>query len=139
MHPSRQGYRLTFNPYSPSAALQGEKVDWLECTEQPTQASNKIFGIPELAIIIVLIMIDRHIYLNLSRSTQSAAQLKSLKPAANGRYLMCKSLPYTKYYYHYCNLINYLSSCSKVHAGSFHVSVIHQTLTWATGSLMYCM
>ena len=38
--------------------------------------------------------IDRRIYLNLSRSTQSAAGLNSLKPAANGRYFMCKSLPY---------------------------------------------
>ena len=33
-------------------------------------------------------------YLNLSKSIQSAAGLKALKSAANGRYLMCKPLPY---------------------------------------------
>ena len=39
--------------------------------------------------------IDCSIYLNLSKSIQSAAWLKALKPAANGRwYLMCKSKPY---------------------------------------------
>ena len=38
--------------------------------------------------------IDRCIYLNLSKSAQSAAGLKALKPVANQRYLMCKSLPY---------------------------------------------
>ena len=32
--------------------------------------------------------IDRRIYLNLSKSTQSATGLNALKPAANGRYLM---------------------------------------------------
>ena len=37
--------------------------------------------------------IDEHIYLNLSKSNQSATGLKALKPAANGHYLMCKSLP----------------------------------------------
>ena len=37
---------------------------------------------------------NRRIYLNLSKSTQSAAGLKALKPAVNGRYLMCKSMPY---------------------------------------------
>ena len=31
--------------------------------------------------------IDRHIYLHLSKSIQSAAGLKDLKPAANGWYL----------------------------------------------------
>ena len=41
--------------------------------------------------------IDRRIYLNLSKSTQSAAGLKALKPAANGHYLICNSLPY---YFH---------------------------------------
>ena len=38
--------------------------------------------------------IDRRIYFNLSKSTQIAAELKALKLAANGRYLMCKALPY---------------------------------------------
>ena len=38
--------------------------------------------------------IDRRIYLNFSKLTQNAAGLKALKPAVNGRYLMCKSLPY---------------------------------------------
>ena len=35
---------------------------------------------------IVLYCIDRHVYLNLFKSTQSAG-MKALKPAANGRYL----------------------------------------------------
>ena len=39
--------------------------------------------------------IDKRIYLNLSKSTQSAAGLKASKPAAKGRYLRWKSLPYT--------------------------------------------
>ena len=54
-----------------------------------------------LAEVILLIYyyyyyydIDRRIYLNLSKSTQSTARLKASKPAANGSYLMCKSLPY---------------------------------------------
>ena len=33
-------------------------------------------------------LIDRRIYLNLSKSTESSAGLKALKPAANGRYLI---------------------------------------------------
>ena len=37
---------------------------------------------------------ERRIYLNLSKSTQSAAGLKVLNHDANGRYLLCKSLPY---------------------------------------------
>ena len=36
--------------------------------------------------------IDERIYLNLSKSVQSPAGLKTLKPAANGRFLMCKPL-----------------------------------------------
>ena len=36
---------------------------------------------------IVAYCIDRRIYLNLFKSTQNAAGLKVLKPAANGRYL----------------------------------------------------
>ena len=40
---------------------------------------------------IALYCIDRRIYLNLFKSTQSSAGLKALKPAANGRYLLCKS------------------------------------------------
>ena len=38
--------------------------------------------------------VDGRVDLNLSKSIQSAAGLKDLKPAANVRYLMCKSLPY---------------------------------------------
>ena len=48
--------------------------------------------------------IDRRIYLNLYKSTQSAAGPKALQPAANGRYFMCKSLPY---YFH----VLYRSTC----------------------------
>ena len=51
---------------------------------------SKGVGLCELYCIvlycIVLYCIDRRIYLNLSKSTQSAAGLKSLEPAANGRY-----------------------------------------------------
>ena len=75
--------------------------------------------------------IDRRIYLNLSKSTQSVAGLKTLKPAANGRYwinVKIITLLFTfKYIY---------PPVSKVHAGSFRVSVIHRTQTWPTGSLM---
>ena len=80
------------------------------------------------------IVLDRHIYLNLSESTQSTAGLKALKPAANGRYLMCKSSPC---YLHlvYRSTFILLSVKLKVHAGSFCVSVIHQILTWTTGSV----
>ena len=49
---------------------------------------------------------DTRIYLNLSKSTQSAVGLKALKPAANGHYLMCKSLPY---YLHYRSTLILLS------------------------------
>ena len=38
-------------------------------------------------IYYLLYCIDRCIYLNLFKSTHSAARLKTLKPAANGRYL----------------------------------------------------
>ena len=79
--------------------------------------------------IIILYCIDRHIYFNLFKSTQSAAGLKALKPAANGRYLMCKS-PYFHLLY-----IKFDPPVSKVHAGSFRISVIHRTLTGTTGSL----
>ena len=59
--------------------------------------------------------IDGRIYFNLSKLTQSAAGLKALKPAANGCYLMCKSLPSTllftftvqKYILSFCNYIIY--------------------------------
>ena len=37
--------------------------------------------------------VDGRIYLNLSKSIQRATGLKALKLAANGHYLMCKSLP----------------------------------------------
>ena len=67
--------------------------------------------------------IDRRIHLSLSKSTQSAAGLKPLKPAANGRYLMCKSLPY---YFHFTVQKYIYSPVSKVHAGSVRVSVIHR-------------
>ena len=39
-------------------------------------------------------IINRCVCLNLSKSTQTAAGLNALKPAANGRYFMCKPLPY---------------------------------------------
>ena len=60
--------------------------------------------------------IDRSIYLNLSKSTQSAAWLKALKPAANGRYFMCKPLPY---YFHFTVQRYIYPPVSKVHAGFF--------------------
>ena len=47
--------------------------------------------------IFFLYCIDRRIYLKRSKSIQSAAVLNDLKPAANGLYLMCRSLPY--YFY----------------------------------------
>ena len=45
-------------------------------------------------VVVVVVIFDRRIYLCLSKSIQSAAGLKALKPAASGRYLMCKSLHY---------------------------------------------
>ena len=77
--------------------------------------------------------IDRLIYLSFSKSTHSAAGQKALKPAANGRYLMCKSLPY---YFHllYRSTFILLSVSAKCML-SLRVAVIHRTLTWTTGSL----
>ena len=69
--------------------------------------------------------IDRHIYVNLSKSTQSATGLmNTLKPAANGQ-----SMPI------YIILLYIYPPVSEVHAGPFRVSVIHRTLTWTTRSL----
>ena len=80
--------------------------------------------------------IDGRIYLNLSKSIQSTAGLKALKPVANGRSLMCKSLPY---YLHLLYRSTLNPSVSKVHAGSFCVSVIHQTLTWIFNVRMWSL
>ena len=49
---------------------------------------------------------DGRIYLNLSKCIQSAAGLKALRPATNGRYLMCKTLPY----YFACTVQKYIYS-----------------------------
>ena len=54
---------------------------------------------------------NRRIYLNLSKPTQSAAGLKSLKPAAHGRYLMCKSLPYYFHLLYRSTFILLLAKC----------------------------
>ena len=85
-------------------------------------------------IIIILYCIDRRIDLNLSKSTQSAAGLKALKPAANGRLLNLQIITLL-----FTVTARYRSTfilpVSKVHAGSFRVYVIHRTLTWTTGSL----
>ena len=86
-----------------------------------------------LVFSLLLYCIDRRIYLNLSKRTQSAARLKALKPAVNGRYLLFMQtiallFPFTVHKYIYPPI-------SKVHAGSFRVFVIHQTLTRTTGSL----
>ena len=90
-------------------------------------------------IIIIIMMINMsniisiiiRIYLNPSKSTQSAAGMNVLKPAANGHYLMWKSLPllftFTVQKYIYLPV-------RKVHAVSFHVSVFHRTVTWTAGS-----
>ena len=47
-----------------------------------------------------------------------------------------------KCYFHLLYRSTFYPSVSKVHAGSFRVSIIHRTLTWTTGSLMcirdYC-
>ena len=61
-------------------------------------------GLPGIIIIIIIIMImmiiiiifniHRCIYLKFSKSTQSTAGLKALKPTASVRYLMCKLFPY---------------------------------------------
>ena len=47
-----------------------------------------------MTVVCVIVFTDRRMYLNLSKSIQSTAGLRALKPAANGRYFMCKSLPY---------------------------------------------
>ena len=88
---------------------------------------NMIIIIIIINIIFCCRCIDRCIYLNLVKSTQSAAELKALKHAAIGRYLMCKSLPY---YFHLLYRSTFILLSAKVHAGSLHVSVIHRTLTW---------
>ena len=57
-----------------------------------------------------------------------------LKPAANGFYIVCKSLD-TTLLFKFTVQMHIYPSVSKVHAGCFHVSVIHWTLTWTMGSL----
>ena len=57
-----------------------------------------------------------------------------MKPAANGRYLVCRSLD-TTLLFKFTVPKHIYPSISKVHAGSFRVSVIHQTLTWTAGSI----
>ena len=47
----------------------------------------------QATLVCDLYCIGRHIYLNLSKSTQSTAGLKALKPAANRCFLTSKSLP----------------------------------------------
>ena len=67
-----------------------------------------IIMIITITIIIIIInkyCIDGRIYLNLCKYIQSAAGLKALKSADNGRYLMCKKTNQSKtdlttqYYY----------------------------------------
>ena len=41
-----------------------------------------------LMILLIITIIDRRIYLNLSNSIESAAGLNALKPAAHGGYLI---------------------------------------------------
>ena len=67
--------------------------------------------------------IDGRIYLNLSKSNQSAARLDALKPAANGCYVMYKSVLY------YIHLLYIYAYVSKVPAESVRISAIHRTLT----------
>ena len=57
-----------------------------------------------------------------------------MKPAANGRYLVCKSLDTTLLFIFTVQKYIY-PSVSKVHAGYFLVCVIHRTLTATAGSL----
>ena len=86
-----------------------------------------------LYFIVLYCIVYAYLSVNLSKSTQCAAGLKALKPAANGHYftnvqIMTLLFPFTVQNYMY-------PPVSKVHAGSFRVSVIHRTLTWTTGSL----
>ena len=76
--------------------------------------------------------IERRIYFNLSKSTQSAAGLKALKPAANSRYFMCKTLPYCFHLLYRSTFILLTAKCMLVF---FRVSAIHRTPTWTTGPL----
>ena len=84
-------------------------------------------------MFIYCIVFHRRIYLNLFKSTPSAAGLKALKPAASGRYLMCKSLPC---YFHLLYRSTFILLSAKCMLGLFVFSVIHRTLTWTTGSVM---
>ena len=66
--------------------------------------------------IIIMIIALIGVYLNLFKSTQSAAGLKVLKPAANGRYLMCKSSPY---YFHLLYRSTFIVLSAKCMLGLF--------------------
>ena len=66
--------------------------------------------------VFFLFRIDRFIYLNLFKSTESATGLKALKPAANGSYLMCKSLPY---YFHLLYRSTFILLSAKCMLGLF--------------------
>ena len=68
--------------------------------------------------------------------------MNALTPAANGRYFMCKYLAiFLDFFGGIENTLLFQFTVqkyppdSKVNAGSVRVSVIHQTLTWTTGSL----
>ena len=78
--------------------------------------------------------IDRRMYPNVSQSTQSAAGLKTLKPAASGRYLMRKLLP-CHFQLLYISRPTFYPPVSKVQAGRVRVSLIYRTLAWTTISL----
>ena len=54
-----------------------------------------------------------------------------LKPVSNGHNLVCKTLDIAKLFKFTVKKYIY-PSVSKMHAGSFRVSAIHQTLTWTT-------
>ena len=76
--------------------------------------------------------IDRRIYINLSKSTQSAAVLKPFEACCQWALLNVKimTLLFTFSVYKYiCHLV------SKVHDRTCRVSVIHRTLTWTTWRL----
>ena len=77
----------------------------------------------------LLYCIDRRIYLDLFNSSQSSTGLKALKPAANGRSLMCKSSPY---YFHWLYISTFILLSAKC---MLRLSVMHWTLTWTTWSL----
>ena len=91
-HPLVHACTLTFHwekdqhLYSPTFENELLWRVWAFCLHNFNGVGFSVCILSMGSYCLVLYCIDRCIYLNLSKSTQSAAGLKALKPAVNGRY-----------------------------------------------------